>query len=427
MILKKLLLCLIGFNENIFTTTFTSKIIFTKEMFTTNNQVEIFYENELYKIIGEELTLHEKDNGYEKYKFLKSFQINKISENLQQVNIDNKTLELDHKTYYYFEIINVNKNNINTYNKIIFQNHIKDKKVKPLEDNIKNIQFTKKIYDILSSKNLKAEFIGDLEAATLFRIKKSSLKKFKKFPYVYAVESVQNGEKDRIENKCMVNTLKDSLIAYYYELKQYKNTKIINNYYETLSMFGDFLSNLQKYLNTLSRKEKKQLTTLILNPENSMNTMLFLQEVLPKIIEDKNNSIKEINNTKDLTDEDFNEIINKALNEFEKILLKEDKKAGTNPILVVMFCMAFNSILLKNNKFEHFMANLSTTFINYKIFNLSRINLFLPMYIPMHIQYIYFSFNEKNIKDYKNFIIDWYNKFDKNSLEKTFSETKYKI
>lgn len=87
----------------------------------------------------------------------------------------------------------------------------------------------------------------------------------------------------------------------------------------------------------------------------------------------------------------------------------------------------YNSILLQNNEVEHLMPYLTTTMMNHKVFSLSRVHLNLIIYMAMHIQYIYFSLDENHIKNYKKFVMDWYEKFDKNSVNKTFNETKYKL
>jgi hypothetical protein len=399
--------------------TFRSKVFDSKTL-SLEQQKEIFYENYLYKIICKKL------NTYEEYKFYKTFNINIIPEGLQQVNIENKTIDLDHNNYYYFEIININQYVISNYNKTLFQKHIKNNEEKPLENSKENENFSEKIMNIILTSFLKSQIIGTLEASTLFRIKKSSLKdKFKKINFIYAVESVQDGEKDNISNKCMINTLKDCFVSYYYELKQYNNKEVLQNYYEILSMFCIFLNNLSKFLDTLSEEDAEKLKTFILNPENSMNSIFFIQEIVPKIIQ--NISIEKVRGKEDLSDEDFNKIISEGANALENILIKQHEKSPTSMLLIALLSGIFNSILLRNNNCDHLMPYLLPIHMNHKVFNLSRFSLNLIVYIPMHIQYIYCSIDEKYIKVYKKFMIDWYEKFDKNSVNKTFNEHKYKI
>lgn len=407
--IKKLLLfSLFQTKKNSLVDTLSSKILFYNNVFSEKEEENIFYEQYLYKTIANKLSV------YDKYTFYKSFQIIKISEILEYINIEDKIINLDHNNYYYFEIINSNKNIIHSYNQLV---NIEDEKFPLLEDNSINIKYLKKIYSILEESSIKAEFVETFEVASLFRIKKSLLPKFKKEKFVYSVESIQNGKKANVNNNCMLITIKDSLVSYYYELKQYNNKEVLMNYYETLLMFENFLNNLDEYFDTFSFEEKHEVAALISNFKSQF-------PLLGKII--YNVPVEKIKGKENLTDEDFNNIMEKIINKYEYILRKKyNYKTGS--VLILILSGVFNVILLKNNETEHLMPQFHVISFGRTIVDSSRICLHLPEYIPGHIQYIYFSFNEENIKNYKKFIVYWYEKFDKNYVNKTFSETKYKL
>ena len=285
-----------------------------------------------------------------------------------------------------------------------------------IEDNLENIQFITKIHKIIES-SIKGEFLEHLEISSLFRIKKNLLPVFENKKNLYSLEIIQDGTKNNIKNNCVLITVKDSLVTYYYELKKYNNKEILNNFYETLLMFEDFLNNLDKYFDDFSFEEKYEILYLI---KNIYDNVPLLVDII------KNVSIKPIKKNKKLTDEDFNKGIDNILNKFEYIIRKKyDYKGGANFILILF--RIFNIILLKNNYNKYLMPQFMIIPFSNVMFNQTRMFLYLPEYIPHHIQYIYFSFDENHMKNYKEFMKNWYDKFDKKLVKKTFIETKYKV
>ena len=162
--------------------------------------------------------------------------------------------------------------------------------------------------------SVKVELVENLEIATLFRIKKSLLPEFKKEKFVYTIESIQNGKKNNVDNNCMLISVKDAFVAYYYELKAYNNNQITKHFYKTLLMFHCFLEDFDKGLNKLNSKNKKMIKNLITHPE------------------------------------DFNKILNKIISKIEYLICKKyNHGGGTNPIFIMMIALMFNLVLLKNN------------------------------------------------------------------------------
>lgn len=421
-LIKKLLLfSFINFNKNN-SSNLASKVLFNKDVLPLDKEEKIFNENYIYETVNNHL------DAFNQYMFLKNFSILSVPDDLQQININNEILNLDHDKYFYFEMTNFYEHLVNQYNTIFFKNEIRDKKIKSLNKDEKNLNFKENVLNILKNSHLKIEIVYVSNTTVVFRVKKSLLKgKFKKQNFVYAVELAQNGEKNGVDNNCMLISLKDAFVGYYYELKKYNNKEILENYYISLLMLEKFLNEFNKHVNMLSKKDQEVIKTFIIHPEDQNNSFFFMQNIVPKLIKIININEPTLEK-KELTNEDFNKVFDSIINKIEYFMRKKYKhEGGTNPFFIMLIGLMSNNVLLKENKLKYFIPQLVTIQINHQVFNLSRMSLWLVLYNPNHIQYAYFSLNENNIKAYKTFIEEWNKKFNENSVEKTFNITTYKL
>ena len=119
--LKKLLLFSLVQTKEILGRSIADQTLFTENSLPVDKEKEIYNINSIH---GEIKSL---SNNIESYEFDKNFRITQITESLQQINGKNGLIVLDHDKFYYFEIINFNKDLLVAFNNL-FKKEIQEKK-----------------------------------------------------------------------------------------------------------------------------------------------------------------------------------------------------------------------------------------------------------------------------------------------------------
>ena len=320
-------------------------------------------------------------------------------------------------------------------------------------------------YEVLNklckSKIGWVKFIKEKKDASIYKIKKTTIN-FSKKKYIYSFESIKDeennicsfcenefikkiknndcefsngdyssGEKDKLcscknmkknhkNNNLLLSTIKDFFISSLYRVKKYNNIEVLQNFYETLLMFEEFLRKLDKTINTFSKEDKK-LFQLLINEPSDKNLNNFNKRKIPPIKIGK----KEIN--KNITDEDFNKIFDKIINKIQYIISKKNKNKGVTSIQFIYFLNeTFNSISGNKHSIQVPFVDYIHNDINPLVFNPTQTQVTFILN-KKYIKYVFFTFNKEDMENYKKFIMDWYEKFNNNPIKKNFHEHRYEI
>lgn len=414
------------------------EIIKEKKSKTTNkNQLKELYEEEIDLInqinkISKKLLENEniKNTHFNNFKipnekiqeskiikFINDYIIDKIKKNLTQEEFNEfiykyNILFTDANNPYIFIILNIESANQKFLN------------INPLDKKIENIinKFTTKTENNIYIFNKDVRKDIELKELILY----------------------QNGTRDNVLGNCGLIAIENGLVHNLFKIKKIGNKDLLKQYYLSLLNYNSFLIKVEKMKAKLSNKEI-DLIEEILNTED-IKLLIKNNEKISNIFL-KNIKINQILDTnKNLTDEDFYELIKNNIDKITNIIhniFHKNILGATNIIYSFIFNIYNLSILSTENKdlMKYSIPNNNLNIISnngneiniiYPLFNNLLISIIPLQYILMnnfgHVNYNIYSTSEKDHNEVKEFMINWYNWINKkysNFINIEFIENTY--